>query len=98
MLGLLTWLLGKTSFGRSIYMLGSSTLVARLSGVNVASITIKVYTLSGVLSGLAGIILLGYIGTSSIAVGDSYLLPGIAAVLLGGTSPLEEKAITFAPS
>jgi ribose transport system permease protein len=87
----LAWLLEKTSFGRRIYMLGSSTLVASLSGVNIANVTINVYTLSGLFSGLSGMMLLGYIGTSSIVVGERYLLPSIAAVLLGGTSPLGGK-------
>lgn len=87
----LTWLTKKSTFGRKLYMLGSNLMVAKLSGINTDNVTIKVYALSGFFSGLTGLILLGYTSTSSLNVGNSYLLPSIAAVLLGGTSPLGGK-------
>jgi ribose transport system permease protein len=88
---LLSWMLYKTKLGREIYMLGSNMKVARLSGVNINAVTIKVYTIAAVLTGITGIMLLGYTGTAAVRIGESYLLPSIAAVLLGGTSPLGGK-------
>lgn len=85
------WLLYKTKFGREIFFLGSSPKVGLMSGISNSGITIKVYTLAAALTGLTGIMLVGYTGTAAVRIGDSYLLPSIAAVLLGGTSPLGGK-------
>ncbi len=90
-IAILTWMLYKTKLGREIYMLGSNLKVARLSGVNISGVTIKVYTIAAILTGITGIMLLGYTGTAAVRIGESYLLPSIAAVLLGGTSPLGGK-------
>lgn len=88
---LVTWLLYKTKLGREIFFLGASPLVGLMSGISKAGITIKVYTLAAAITGLTGIMLVGYTGTAAVRIGDSYLLPSIAAVLLGGTSPLGGK-------
>jgi ribose transport system permease protein len=90
---LVTWLLTKTVFGRGIYMLGTNPQVAKLSGVNTGAITIGVYMLCSIFAALAGIMLLGYTGATSTQLGNSYLLPCIAAVLLGGVSPLGGKGM-----
>jgi len=88
---MLMWMLYKTKFGREIFFMGSSPRVALMSGINNDVITLKVYTLAAALTGLTGIMLVGYTGTAAVRIGDSYLLPSIAAVLLGGTSPLGGK-------
>lgn len=92
---IITWILYKTKLGREIYMLGSSPNVAKMSGVNVPLVTIAVYVIAALLTGLTGIMLVGYTGTAAVRIGDSYLLPSIAAVLLGGTSPLGGKGNVF---
>lgn len=79
-------LMSKTSYGRQVYALGSSRTVARLSGVNVPLIEVSVYAFSGGCAALAGILLTGYSGQSALSMGDSYLLPSIAAVVIGGAS------------
>lgn len=78
-------LLGRTAFGRRVYAIGNSTRVARLSGVSVGQVTVLVYVLSGLCSALVGILLDGFSGQASLGMGDDYLLPSIAVVVVGGT-------------
>ncbi|GAB0117999.1 ABC transporter permease [Acidisoma sp. 7E03] len=80
-----TLLLSRTGFGRRIYAIGNNPRVARLSGVNVGRTTIGVYVLSGVCSALVGMMLAGFSGQASLGMGDDYLLPSIAVVVIGGT-------------
>ncbi len=80
-----TLLLGRTVFGRRIYAVGNSPLVARLSAVRVGATLIGVYALSGFCSALVGILLSGFSGQASLGMGDEYLLPSIAVVVVGGT-------------
>lgn len=85
---LLYVLLQRTAFGRHVYAVGSRPRVAFLSGVPVRRVTMILYVTSGLCAGLAGILLGGYSGEAYIGMGDSYLLPSIVAVVLGGTSIL----------
>lgn len=78
-------LLDRTVFGRRIYAIGNSTLVARLSAVGVGGTLIGVYALSGFCSALVGVLLSGFSGQASLGMGDDYLLPSIAVVVVGGT-------------
>ncbi|CAB3745595.1 hypothetical protein LMG24238_07718 [Paraburkholderia sediminicola] len=79
------FLLGCTVFGRRIYAVGNSPRVAHLSGVNVGGTTILVYALSGTCSALAGIMLAGFSGRAILGMGDQFLAPSIAVVVIGGT-------------
>ena len=78
-------LLNRTTFGRRVYAVGNSPLVARLSGVGVGGTLIGVYALSGFCAALVGVLLSGFSGQASLGMGDEYLLPSIAAVVVGGT-------------
>ncbi|HTI02452.1 MAG TPA: ABC transporter permease [Acidisoma sp.] len=78
-------LLSRTGLGRRIYAVGNNPRVARLAGVNVGRTTIGVYVLSGLCSALVGIMLAGFSGQASLGMGDDYLLPSIAVVVVGGT-------------
>lgn len=78
-------LLHRTAFAQRVYAVGNSTLVARLSGVGVGRTLIAVYALSGFCSALVGILLSGFSGQASLGMGNDYLLPSIAAVVVGGT-------------
>lgn len=78
-------LLSRTGFGRCVYAIGNSPRVARLSGVHVGRMTIAVYSLSGICSALVGIMLAGFSGQASLGMGNDYLLPSIAVVVVGGT-------------
>ncbi len=75
----------KTAFGRRIYAIGNSERAAILSGVNVKSTILLVYVLSGFCAAVVGILLSGLAGQASLGMGDEYLLPSIAAVVIGGT-------------
>jgi ribose transport system permease protein len=77
-------LLSRTPFGRRIYAVGNSARAARLSGVAVGPTLIRVYVLSALCSGLVGILLTGFSGQASLGMGDDYLLPSIAVVVVGG--------------
>ncbi|WP_027135563.1 ABC transporter permease [Geminicoccus roseus] len=78
-------LLNRTAFGRRVYAVGNSPTVAKLSGVGVGGTLIGTYALSGFCAALVGILLSGFSGQASLGMGDEYLLPSIAAVVVGGT-------------
>lgn len=75
----------RTAFGRRLYAIGNSRRAAVLSGINVNVTIILVYMLSGFCAALVGILLSGLAGQASLGMGDEYLLPSIAAVVIGGT-------------
>ncbi|MFD5519781.1 ABC transporter permease [Streptomyces sp. NPDC127066] len=76
-----------TVFGRDAYAIGGNEHVARLSGINVTARKLTLYALTGALSGLAGLMLLSRLGSSSPGTGGlSLQLTAVAAVVIGGTS------------
>jgi ribose transport system permease protein len=83
-LGSLT--LAKTPMGRSIYAVGLNPASAYLAGVRVRRVRVGVYVLSGVLAGLAGILLASRLSSVHPALGTGYELTAIAAAAVGGTS------------
>jgi ribose transport system permease protein len=86
--GLVVIALSRTPFGRYVYAIGNSERVTYLSGINTRAILIAAFVASGACSAFAGALLAGYAGKAYQAMGDPYLLPAIAAVVLGGTSIL----------
>lgn len=78
------FLLGRTAFGRRVYGIGNGLRAAQLSGIAVGRTLILVYILSGFCAGLTGILLTGFSGQASLGMGDDYLLPSIAVVVVGG--------------
>lgn len=79
-------LLRKTTFGRSVYATGGNEEAARLSGLKIDRIKIAVYSISGAMAALAGVILTSRLNSAQPTAGTSYELDAIAAVVLGGTS------------
>ncbi|MEM5436502.1 ABC transporter permease [Paraburkholderia diazotrophica] len=77
-------LLHRTAFGRRVYAVGNSPVAAKLSGVRVGPTLIAVYCLSGVCSALVGLLLAGFSSQAFLGMGDPYLLPSIAVVVVGG--------------
>ena len=75
-----------TRFGRFVYSIGSNVEAARLSGINITAVTIGIYTICGLLSGLASVIEAGRLATVQPAGGNGYELLAIGAVVVGGTS------------
>lgn len=80
-----TLLLNRTTFGRRLYAVGNSRMVAKLSGVRVGRTLMGAYMLSGLCSSFVGIMLIGLSKTAYRGMGDRYLLPSIAVVVVGGT-------------
>ncbi len=82
------FLLTRTTFGRAIYGIGNRERAAYLSGVNTRRVVMIAFAISGGLAAFGGVLLAGYASKAAQAMGDTYLLPAIAAVVLGGTSIL----------
>lgn len=79
-------ILKKTTFGRRVYAVGGNEEASILSGIKADRIKIYVYSLTGFLSALAGIILTSRLNSAQPTAGAMYELDAIAAVVLGGTS------------
>lgn len=79
-------LMTRTSMGRHIYAVGGNAEAARLSGVQVDRVLIVVYLLSGLLSGLGGVVMASQLKSGAPTYGQMYELFVIAAVVVGGTS------------
>jgi len=86
--GLASLLLSRTAFGRRVYAIGNSERAAYLSRANTKLVIMTCFGISGACSGLAGMLLAGYSTKAYQAMGDPYLMPAIAAVVIGGTSIL----------
>lgn len=81
------WLvLAKTPLGRYILAVGSNEEAARFSGIDVAKTKLWIYSITGFLAGLAGIVTAGMMNTSITDAGLGYEFEAITAVLIGGTS------------
>ena len=82
------FLLTRTVFGRVVYAIGNRERAAYLSGARTRAVVLATFALAGGLSAFGGVLLAGYASKAAQAMGDPYLLPAIAAVVLGGTSIL----------
>ncbi|MCG6794027.1 ABC transporter permease [Geobacillus sp. YHL] len=78
-------LLGKTNWGRCVYMIGSNPVATLFSGVNNSRILLKVYLYASFLATVAGIIMTSRYNMAKVDLGSSYLLQSVAAAVLGGT-------------
>lgn len=77
-------LLGRTPFGRRVYAIGNSPRAAQLTGIATGRTLVLVYVLSAFCAAIVGIMLTGFSGQASLGMGDDYLLPSIAIVVVGG--------------
>ena len=93
--GVLFVLLHKTSFGRKTYALGGNETAARIAGVRTKMVTMLIYTISGLMAAIAGIILTSRLSSAQPDAGTSYEMDAIAAVVLGGTSLAGGKGRIF---
>ena len=80
------YILTQTSYGRSVYVVGGNREAARLSGIRVKTSEFLVYTLNGLMCGMAGLILTARLGSAQSTSGTGIEMDAIAAVILGGTS------------
>ncbi len=81
----IAFILKRTGFGRSVYATGNREAAAYLSGINTRWVIIGAFVISGVCAALAGVLLAGYSAKAYQGMGNAFLLPSIAAVVLGGT-------------
>jgi ribose transport system permease protein len=79
-------LLHHTTLGRRFFATGANIETARMSGIKVERVIIAAYAISGFLAAVAGLVLIAYTNGSEARIGDSYLLPVMAVVVMGGTS------------
>jgi ribose transport system permease protein len=84
----MVFVLTRTTFGRAVYGIGNRERAAYLSGIDTRRVVMIAFAVSGGLSALGGVLLAGYASKAAQSMGDAYLLPAIAAVVLGGTSIL----------
>jgi ribose transport system permease protein len=84
----IVFMLRRTPYGRYVFATGNRERATYLSGVNTSMVLLKAFVLSGVCSALGGVLLAGRLDQSYQGMGDEYLLPAIAAVVLGGTNIL----------
>ncbi|MFI4924467.1 MAG: ABC transporter permease [Vicinamibacteria bacterium] len=82
------FLLTRTTFGRTVYAIGNRERAAYLSGARTQAVVMAAFAIAGGLSAFGGVLLAGYASNAAQAMGDPYLLPAIASVVLGGTSIL----------
>jgi ribose transport system permease protein len=75
-----------TMFGRHVYAIGGNEEAARLTGIKVERTLIHVYSISGLMAGIAGVVMAGRVISGQPNAGVSFELDAIAAVILGGTS------------
>lgn len=84
--GICAFIITRTVFGRRVYAIGGNETAAKVSGINVNRIKVAVYTLSGFLAGLSGLLLASRLISGNPTSGQSYELDAIAAVIIGGVS------------
>ena len=80
--------LTRTTYGRAVYAIGNRERAAYLSGTRTRLVVLFTFAIAGGLSAFGGVLLAGYASKAAQAMGDAYLLPAIAAVVLGGTNIL----------
>jgi inositol transport system permease protein len=79
-------MLNFTRFGRHVYAIGGNETAARVSGVNLSRTKIGIYTFSGLMAGLGGVVITARTQSATPALGMGYELDAIAAAVIGGTS------------
>ncbi|MBT3254844.1 MAG: ABC transporter permease [Deltaproteobacteria bacterium] len=79
-------LLYRSSYGRKLYLVGGNPRAAFLSGIHSDRIIIAAYMICAILASIAGLFLVGYVGSVDNWVGRGYELDSIAAVMMGGAS------------
>ncbi|MFF3911515.1 ABC transporter permease [Streptomyces sp. NPDC001848] len=83
---LLAYALSNTAWGRHVYALGNSSEAARLNGIRNSRLTVGIYTVAGLLYGVAALLLISRTGVGDPQAGQTDNLDSITAVVLGGTS------------
>lgn len=83
---ILIFVLRRTGFGRLLYAIGDNSKACTLAGIRVWRILLVNYVTCGVLAAVAGLIIVGGTDSAELRLAEVYLLPSVAAVIIGGTS------------
>lgn len=83
---ILIFVLRRTGFGRLLYAIGDNTKACTLAGIRVWRILLINYVTCGLLAAVAGLIIVGGTDSAELRLAEVYLLPSVAAVIIGGTS------------
>jgi ribose transport system permease protein len=86
LLVLISFAMMKTPFGRYMYAIGNNPPAARMLGVKVDRVRVAVFSFAGLLASLAGMLMVARLGTAQPSIGDSWVLPPIAAAVIGGVA------------
>jgi ribose transport system permease protein len=78
--------LRRTGYGRLLYAVGDNPIAARLSGARAWQVLLLLYVISALLAAVAGFLISGLTNTTSVTLVDSFVLPSVAAAVIGGTS------------
>jgi len=85
-IAIVTLILKRTKWGNILYGVGANSLAAELSGINAKRFRMYIYGICGATSAFAGLLLLSYTSTPYLNLGAPYVMPSIAAVVIGGVS------------
>jgi ribose transport system permease protein len=78
--------LRRTGYGRLLFAIGDNPIAARLSGARAWQVLIVLYVISAFLAAMAGVLISGFNNVASVNLADVYVLPSVAAAVIGGTS------------
>lgn len=78
--------LKRSGWGRAVYAIGDNATASRLAGIRSWQVLITVYVLAGLLAAIAGILLAGRSGSVDLQLAQNFVLPSVAAAVIGGTS------------
>lgn len=82
----IAFVMAKTPFGRYMYAIGNNKAAAQVLGIRVDRVRVIVFMCAGFLSALAGILMVARMGTAQPSIGENWVLPSIAASVIGGVS------------
>ena len=74
-------------FGFNIYMIGANPIAAKFSGININNVLIRVYMTSGLMSGVAAILMIARVNSARSGYAATFLLPAVLVCVLGGVNP-----------
>jgi simple sugar transport system permease protein len=80
-------ILNRTMFGFNVYMIGANPMAAKFSGININSVLTRVYMISGLMSGIAAILMISRVNSARSGYAATFLLPAVLVCVLGGVNP-----------
>ena len=83
---LIFFTLKRTGYGRQLYAIGDNPIASRLAGARSWQVIVVLYVISALLAGIAGFLISGLTNVANVNLADTYVLPSVAAAVIGGTS------------